>query len=269
MRAMLVSVLTLAVALAGFSDDPPSGGFSRSGNAIVVDGNYTVEFQEFVNPVSGTEGTQLECQQDQIADADPTPGGLLPIEACTYPYTKAMGHIMSLPEADGQGYAVYFTDSGFSAEPLELAMLSGNSMLDWSFDNSSDCDGQFSDDGCNLDTMYDTLEIRLVSQDLAVATGGISSSGTFEVADAVKGVSFSASYDGKELTLTTSGIGNYTVDGWLVSEDEETGALTHADKFSVANGETIYEAPESIDSYAQVHLHVAGTKINLAVATIS
>ena len=102
-----------------------------------------------------------------------------------------------------------------------------------------------------------------------MASAMIGSSGQFEVADALKGVSFSATHSGSELILNTNGIGNYTVDGWLVSMDEETGVKTHDERFSVANGETIFEAPMNISDYAEVHLHVAGTKINIAVGTIA
>lgn len=267
MRAMLLLITLLTVALAGCSDEPPAGEFSSTGNAIVVDGNYTVEFQAFNNPYGdATSGNQLECAQDQVVEAT---NGATPVEPCTYPFTKVMGHVMNLPQADSQGYAVYFVDSGFSREPMELDMLDGFSMVDWSFDNEDDCDGQFSDDGCNYEGLYDTIEIRLVSQDLAVASATVSSSGEFAIAPAVQGVSFTASYSGKELTLTTSGIGNYTVDGWTVRVDEETGEKVHEDRFTVANGETIFDAPLDISEYAEIHLHVAGTKINLAVATVS
>lgn len=264
MRAMLLAITMLAVTLAGCSDEPPSGEFSSSGMAVVVDGNYTTEFQSFNNPYEPTAGTDLACEQGQI----PAPVGDN-IDQCTFPFTKASGHVMELPEADSQGYAVYFVDDSFTNEPFELAMLSSHSMADWSFDNSSECDDQQSDDGCNLDGLYTHLEIRLVSQDLPVASAMIGSSGQFEVADALKGVSFSATHSGSELILNTNGIGNYTVDGWLVSMDEETGVKTHDERFSVANGETIFEAPMNISDYAEVHLHVAGTKINIAVGTIA
>lgn len=267
MRVMLLALTLSVVALAGCSDEPPSGSFSSTGNAVVVDGNYTVEFQSFNNPVTGTEGTQIECQQDQVVNADPT--GMIPVEACTYPYTKAMGHIMELPEADSQGYAVYFVDDSFTNPAFELDMLSANTMADWSFDNEADCDDQFTDDGCNLDGLYTHIEVRLVSQDLAVASAALSASGTFEVAEVLRGVSFDATYSGSEITLTTTGIGNFTVDGWLVSLDPETNEKVHEDRFTVTNGETVFDASNDISDYAEVHLHVAGTKINVAVATIS
>ncbi|MGB1586653.1 MAG: hypothetical protein ACPHID_06375 [Thermoplasmatota archaeon] len=264
MRVMLLALTLSVVALAGCSDEPPSGTFASSGNAIVVDGNYTVEFQAFNNPYAQTADTQLACQQSQI----PSPVGDN-VDQCTFPFTKAMGHVMELPVADSQGYAVYFVDESFTNQPFELDVLSANTMADWSFDNSDDCDGQQSDDGCNFEGMYSHIEVRLVSQDLAIASAAISSSGDLAIADAILGVSFDASYSGKELTLTTSGIGNYTVEGWTVSIDPETQEKVHEDSFSVANGETVFEAPKNISEYDEIHLHVAGTSINLAVATVS
>lgn len=266
MRAMLLAITLLAISLAGCSDDPITGEFSSTGSSIMLDAEFNVTYQAFNNPYAQTSGTELECQQDSV----PAPVGDQ-IDDCTYPYTKVGGHVMQLPEPDNSGYAVYFVDSSFTRQPMELDSLSSHTMADWMFDNEGDCDGQFTDEGCNLEGLYDTVEVRLVSSGLPVATAPASAgSQTFSVHEGLLGVSFDASYTDNELTLTVSGMGNFTATGWLVTMDEETGEKTHVEQFPVAgNGEVTYEAEDSIDSYAEVHLHVTGTKINVAVGAIA
>ncbi len=259
---LLVAVSILAVAFAGCTEEPPKGEFSSTGNALVLDGAVdTFESQDFNNPYEQTGNTQLECAQD---------GQNLPnVQECDRPYTVMVLNFSNLPDPQAKAYSVsFYSESSGTQEDLGLLNvhnMGGIWMGEYTFDNTDDCAQSTDSDLCNKANMYDTVVLYL--DDIKVASAALSSGSAFLFDDSLLGTTFTGSFTGKTLTLSVAGLGNETYEGWLISTDAD-GVATHEESFTVMNGDNEFVATKTLDKYSAVHIHVAGTKLNVAVGAI-
>ncbi len=261
---LLVAVSILAVAFAGCTEEPPKGEFSSSGNALVLEGKVeSFESRDFNNPYTQTDGTLLECAANDTQAPEQ-------VERCTYPNTVMTVNFTNLPDPSGKTYTIKFNSEAAGTEqdiaPLNIHEMGGAWMGSYTFDNTADCASSKDNQACNKANSYDSVVLYL--DDTLVASAGLSSGAAFAFDDDLLGASFTATYTGKDLTVTVSGLGNHTYEGWLIKTDD-AGVVTHEEKFTVQNGENLLQAKETIDKYSGFHIHVAGTKLNVAVGSIS
>ncbi len=257
----LLSFLALAaVAFAGCSDGPPSGDLAATNERPVVDGTVEITYQPFTgaNPLGQVPnaGEQLQCAHDPIAEQDPT--GQFPQEACQEAYSLFEVHFMSLPAADAAGYAVFLANA--TGEELSLGTLTAGAgtMFDGEFNQTADLTGS-----------YEFLEVRSGAFVLAQAPTAAGNQ-SFELPAASVAVQVTGTYEGKTLTLQVSGlVANVTYTGRLYAVNEDSGVVEPVASFPVASGETVFEAEKNIADYAEFHLHVGGTSVNVYKATIA
>ncbi len=253
-KVLLLAAALLTVALAGCSDELPTGEFSYQGHAIAVAGTATNAYTAFNNPLSAG-GQSTDCQQDML------PAGVGDDQKCTQPETTIQIVLAQLPDPQGKSFSAFLVDStGTEADKLlgTLAAGAGGS-YGLNFTEAMDYSTGHS---------LDRIEIRLDSANAVVVGYASSNEGSqdFMVNEAtITGIDFDATWKGKALTLTVSGLNStYSYEGWLVSEDG-----THSENFPVSNGVTEHDAEANINTYSAFHIHVAGTKVNVGVATIS
>lgn len=273
---ILLAIAVLATALAGCSDPPPSGAFSFDSSAATGSGTIDdATYQDFEPAYDPTSGQGLpECPTEE---EDPT--GMLPVERCTRPHTTIHANFSDLPDPEGNTFTVFFVDST-GTNPAEEAgdleevhEMGGAWMGEFHYDNSGDsqcanAEDDSADDTCNKDNQFDTLELRLEGTPLA-RSDGMGQGSSFSVMDIHRTVSFEGSYSGSDFTVSVSGLdSNLTYTAWLIIEDE-AGAVVHQESFAVSNGENTYEAEMDGDQYVAFHIHVTGTKINVAVGAIA
>lgn len=259
-RSLLIFISFAVVALAGCSDGPPSGDIGASSPAITFDGSFSVEYIHADNgyDIAGTGDGNFDqlCALDAVTEQVNDGAGTEILPTCTPPFTSINVTLHEAPEPSMDGYTLWLTGSeGDDRNVGTLGPGEHGYVLSASYDE-------------DLDGMYATAELR--HGELVVATAP-ANGGTWEVADALNGVRFTGSYDGKDLTLDVSGLpGNATFTGWLVSQDPETLVMTHDVSFPIAaDGAIEYAAAENIADYAEVHIHVTGSKINVGIASIN
>ncbi len=259
--SILIAVSLLAVALAGCSDDPPSG--EISGSSVAVPAAGTIELSETrfnePGPVANPNQPGQTCPGRETAGQ----------QQCTYPSSVLTIHLMSLPNPLNEQYTVTLVSS--SAATMDLGPLTATAngteaMYDLVYDNTDDCDNSYSDDGCVLSDQFD--EIYVYMGELLVAIGPLQNGGSFEANPAFAGHSFSLTYENKDATVELTGNGNFTYDLVLYTADE-AGEITAVEDYTVSPGSNEVTAEMSWDKYAEVHVHVAGTKVNLAKASVA
>lgn len=251
-----------AVALAGCADDPVSGtiGFDRNGVTAMgtVDFTYTPPGNPFsdvpeisddlcaVGTVSGPANDEFEAN-----------GQGRPLPECTDPHTQIAVHVHELPDPSADGYTVVLV--GADGE-LDLGALAMNEEGMYVLEVGNEQ---------NLDGRFNATEIRMGG--LAVGSAGTSGgTNNFEVASAVQGTDFSGTFSGNDLTVEVTGLpAGATFEGWLVSEDAETGELIHDVSFPITGDGTVtYTADMSIDHWVEFHIHVTGSKVNVGIGSI-
>lgn len=269
---LMVAVSLFAVALAGCTDPPPSGEVSGSSVAVPADGNADVDTQGFEagvpDPSEGENPAYDPCPFAGQAEGEEVD----PFEEfrCQRPFTKIDVHMMSLPDPQSSTYEVFITDSKDEATEMKLDDLAANGtgenlMYEMSYDNTDDCADATEDAGCDHSTTHDTIEIRL--GEILVATAALGG-GSFEANEAFSGTSFVFDYEGDSGVLTLSGAGgNITYEAVLYEATGE-GETTAVETYPVSEGENEIQAENDIADYAEVHIHVEGTKINVAQGTV-
>lgn len=271
MRIPILAIV-LSLALAGCSDAPPAGEAASTGHHLTVTGSVTTfETQAFRDPTP-TSGTQ-DCPADQApVPDDPTPDPFA-TQRCDRPYTKLTVNFTELPDPQTQSYTLkWYSEASGATEDLKAVSghvhpTTGAYMAeDVVFDNEADCDDKTADAGCKMDATYDSVQLWL--GEILVATAPLQANSPFVLDPGLLGTSFTADYSGKDLTLTVTALGNYTYQGWLITTDE-AGVATHAESFTVSAGENTFKAPMNIEEYSDIHIHVAGTKLNVAVGAIA
>lgn len=247
-RATLVVLAVLAVtALAGCSKAPPSGELAAGASAVTIDGSSVVVYTEAQYPA----GQVPMVGQDLCSPVPGTP----PQTQCVPPSTSVTAHFMSLPTPDGTYEVVFANASGIL--PIGALVMDANNM--WEINKTFEVD---------YTGAYDRLELRMGEFVLATAAAG-EGTNPFALAEGLSAITATGTYSGKVLSVTVSGLpegGSYV--GRLYTLDEASGLATVAETFPVANGANEFTAPLDIADYAEFHIHVGSSLINLYKTTI-
>lgn len=253
LQATLLGISLLTLALAGCADDPLTGTVSFRGSAIPVNGQADFEYTEFEGHTPNNEDEGELCAIDAITGSDPT--GTLPTCQEAGTEIRIMLHEASEPNSDG--YTAYLV----GGDERMLGSLTPDDTGMYILEIGVESE--------NLEGQYNSTEIRmgsLVIYSSATAEG----TNAMELASAATGSSFTGEFTDTELTLEVTGLPEgASYEGWLVSEDEETGELIHAVSFPVTNGANTYTASQTLDNYVEVHIHAAGSKVNFGIADIN
>lgn len=245
-----LSLLTLA-ALAGCSDGPAKGDLVAIAGTPAIEGtiqsNYTAEVRPYPNPLPGGEPP---CAPPQ---APP------PAEQCVEPSSEFTVHMMSLPEPDGNGYAIYLVGGSIGERQLVSLNSEGAGMY-----------GATTSDDEDLSTQFERFELRM--GDFVVATAPKDEgSQAFSATPALSAVTVTGSYNGRTLTVDVQGLpGDGPYVGRLYKEGTSPGNLTAVESFPIVAGAQEFEVKEagSVDDYVEFHIHVGNSKIYLYQATI-
>lgn len=246
-RATLVVLALLAVtALAGCSKAPPSGQLSPGPAALAVDGAATIDYVAEERPAG-----QVPVVGGQACSPVPNP----PIPQCVDGSSSFTIHFMALPAPEGSYEVVLANATG--EIPLGALVADANNMWELNKTVDEDYTGRF-----------DRLELRM-GQFVVATSPAAEGQQSFTLADALSSVSAAGTYRGKVLNVTVSGLpGNASYTGYLYTFDEASGLLTRQDPFPIANGANEYTAPLDIEEYAEFHIHVGSSMVNLYKATI-
>ncbi|MHB1262630.1 MAG: hypothetical protein ACYC2H_13060 [Thermoplasmatota archaeon] len=252
-RATLVVLAVLAVtALAGCSKAPPSGELSggASGVALMSGDIATNEY----TPAEYPAGQVPVIGQDPRACPPP---GVPNVPQCVPASSSFDIHVMVLPAPDASGYKAFLVGA---AGELELGMVEPDDAGMWR--------GNATVEGRDVSGNYTSIEIRMGSFVYATASSAAGAQ-PFVLAPGLDAIIAEGSYEGKTLNVTVSGLPvNGTYVGRLYSCDPESKLLTVAETFPVANGGNEFAAPLNIADYAEFHVHVGTSLINLYKTTI-
>jgi hypothetical protein len=248
-RATLVVLALLAVtALAGCSKAPPSGELATGASGVMIDGNgvaaYTAAQSPAQVPVVG---------QDVCSPLPQSP----PETQCVPASSSFTIHFMALPDPSGGTYEVVLANAS-GILPVGALVMDANNM--WEVNKTFD--------GEDYTGSFDRMELRLGEVVLATAPAAAGTN-TFALDAGLSGISATGSYSGKVLNVTASGLpmnGTYT--GYLYTLDEESGLLTRNEPFPIQEGANEYTAPQDIASYAEFHIHLGSSMVNLYKMTI-
>jgi hypothetical protein len=242
----VLSVLALAV-LAGCNDAPPSGTLSTAASGLGVDGDISIDYQPAEYPAGQVpEVGQMLC---------PPPGLGLP--ECVPPSSTFAAHFMALPTPIAAGYTLVLVGSAGERSLGSLTMDEGNM---WNFNTSLNED---------LTGQYDTVELRMDAFVFATASAAEGDQ-AFALANGLTAVQVDGTYKGKLLTVNVSGLpANATYSGYLYTLDEESGLLSRGNPFPIVNGANEHTAELNIADYAEFHIHVGTSMVNLYKATIA
>lgn len=260
----IITFALAAVAMAGCSDAPPSGTVSFERNGLTGSGDATFEYTPPGNPFDAIpvqEVADALCTVNAVTgpinDGIEDQGQGRPLPECTAPHTEISVHAMDLPEPSSDGYHAFLV--GGNGE-VDLGALAMDDQGMWTLEVANEE---------NLEGMYNATEIRMGTA--RVLTAGTSSGGNqFAFHNSVTATSFDGTWEDKTLTVSVSGLPAVAVEGWLVSEDPETGELVHDVSFPISgDGSVTYTAAESLDHWAEFHVHVAGSKVNVGIGSIA
>ncbi len=253
-KTILVALSVLAIALAGCSDDPPSGDLSNVRSGLMVDGEITLEYQEAENPYATGQPIDdvVGCNPDPLAQAAGQP-------TCQPAMSTISAHIMSIPAPSADGYTlVYVNATGEEREIGALADEGGMYNLNATFEEDL--------------SSFESVAIRMGAVTIATAANTAGTQ-TFTVNDTLTMASVSGSWSGKKLDLEIAGLpaipGGATFNGWLVSVDADTGEKTHTEQFPIeGDGPVSFTATSSISEYDEFHIHIGTSSVNLVIADL-
>ena len=244
---LLLLVLLTAAALAGCSKAPPSGELGPGAAAATVDGNAVVDYVAEERPAGA-----IPMVGGEVCSPVPNP----PVPQCVEASSHFKVHFMALPTPDGTYEVVLANATGIL--PLGSLAMDDNNM--WELNKTVE--------GEDYAGAFDRLELRMGDFVFATASAA-EGTNTFAVAESASAVTAAGTYRGKDLDVTVSGLpANGTFVGRLYTCDEESKLLTVAETFPVANGANQYTAPLNIADYAEFHVHVGASHINLVKSTI-
>lgn len=244
---LLLALLSLSF-LAGCSDSPPSGDLAASTPALVIDGNVIVDYTAAVRPLG-----QLPSP---LGDQCAPPEAPAPVPQCVDPASSFRIHFMALPTPDSNGYHVHLT--GAAARDLGAILPDEANMWELAVNLTED-----------VSAGVTGIELRMGTFVLATASGA-EGTNEFAVPDELAAVSATGSYKGKTLTVTVTGLpANGTYMGRLYTMDEESGLLSPGEFFPVTSGTpTEHKAELNIGNYAEFHVHVGTSSVNLLKADV-
>ena len=250
-RATFVVLALLAVtALAGCSKAPPSGELSPGPTPLTVDGTAMVDYVAKVRPANQVPNPML---QDALCSPAPqTP----PQTQCVDPSSSFTIHFMALPTPDGTYEVVLANATGMV--PLGALVADAANM----YELNKTIEGE------DYTGAFDRLELRMGEFVVATAPAAEGQQ-TFTLAEGLSAVSATGSYSGKVLTVTVSGLPEgASYSGYLYTMDEASGLLTRGEPFAIVNGDNEHTAELDIAEYAEFHVHVGSSMVNLVKMTI-
>lgn len=254
LHAPLLAATVLMTALAGCSDSPPSGEFTFSRMDAKADGTAAIDYQAFNDPISGSTNPDdpQACLQDNLPET-------LPVDRCEYPFSD---FVVSFPAGTysdpdpAQGYKVFLV---MSDGELEIGALQDDGAGGLATANRYDED---------LSDRAARMELRMGNAIIATATSSEGATNAFQLSDNLTAVAGEGTYKGKDLEFTVSGLpAGIAAVGWLITEDAD-GIKEHAASFNVANGVNTFTAGMNIAEYAELHIHLGGSKLNVAIADL-
>lgn len=243
MRTLLVLSLVLLAALAGCSKAPPSGTLANGGSGLTgLSGSADIAYQEAVYPAG-----QVPVVGPMACAQPPAP----PQAQCTPASSSFHVHFMALPTPEGT-YDVVLAGGAGSERNLGSLAVDTGSMWDFNATINEDLNGQFQ-----------RVEVRMGDFVLATAPA-TEGPQPFALAAGLDAVQAAGSYKGKVLNVTVSGLpGNGTYVGRLYTNDTQSGLLTVAESFPVHNGANEFTAKVNVADYAEFHIHVGNSLVNL------
>lgn len=261
-KAIFLAFTIAAVALAGCTDEPPSGTFT----ATTPQADYSVigvsvEAQAAQNeyPADNPEDEGQVCSADDIFDNDPT--GMFPFYCedaqSTVALTPSGGATLPLA-GEPTGYSMFIIrDDGAD---FELGALDHHGEGHYDFPAQTYEGQDFS--------LAQEVQLRFGETVVATAPGN---GGNFELAEGLQNISADVNFTGTEINVALTGVPENTpLVAWLVDIDEE-GTKTHGVEFLLSSGETSYTLTEEeglVADYEEFHIHVGASSINIAVAPI-
>lgn len=250
LRPLFALTLVLLAALAGCSDAPPAGDLVAIPGLPAAEGTSLNEYRAAVYPIMDAQGNPV-CLQNQLPV---TPEG----QRCVDPFTNFTIHFMSLPEPDGNGYAIYLVGGTIGEKQLAPLVSQEGGMWGLTYQDDED-----------LSTQFERLELRMGTFVVASAPAAAGSQ-AFTAAPGLSSVTVAGSYKGRTLTLDVAGLpedGNYV--GRLYTKDEASGALTAAESFPIVAGVQEFKAQTgNIGDFAEFHIHVGSSKVYVYQATL-
>ena len=266
---MLVTATLVAVSLAGCSDEPPSGEITSSGMGAAVEGHvHSAEYVTFDDPLAGNAANDAAggCTGDDLPPPQAGQDDPFAAQRCRYASSELNYMIITLPDPAASGWQMAFSCNACTEPRGSPSAITGMAPGPWAWNHTSE-----EARGDNKQQTFDQFTLLLDGTPIAVS-GIAGPSDSLAFVPELTTVSFAASYKGKDLTITVSGISAedpIPVTGWLVNVDD-VGVKTHAEEFAIAgNGEFMYTASKAIDSFQQVHIHLAGTNINIASGDVT
>ena len=250
-RQVLALTLLAFAALAGCSDGPASGDIEAIPGPVSVDGTTNNQYTAANYPYQPNP-----VNQEQICPPETAPEA---VEKCTHPSTTFDIHFMSLPEPDGNGYAIYMMGGTVGERQLAILADKGNGM--WGVNLTEEGD---------LSTQFERMELRMGSFVLASAPAAAGSQ-AFQPNPGLSAVTVTASYKGATLTLDVANLpGEGPFVGRLYTPAIDGGNITLAESFPIVAGAQEFEAQQAdIGDYAEFHIHVGNSKIYLYQGTIA
>jgi hypothetical protein len=242
----VLSVLALAI-LAGCSDAPPSGTLATAASGLAVDGNVAIDYQPAEYPAG---------QVPQVGQMLCPPEGL-GLPECVPPSSTFQAHFMALPTPIAAGYTLVLVGAAGERSLGSLVMDEAN-MWEFNATLNEDLTGQ-----------YDAVELRMDAFVFATASAAEGDQ-AFALADGLASIQVDGTYEGKTLTVNVAGLpANATYSGYLYTLDEESGLLTRGSPFPIVNGANEHLAEMNLDEYAEFHIHVGTSLVNLYKATFA
>jgi hypothetical protein len=261
--ALVVLSLLLLASLAGCSKAPPHGELAAGEPAFTLDGTSDLKYTAFSsggNPtgVIPMAGNTTECAQDQLPQ-DPAQS---PVQKCTKASSVVHAHFMTLPAPGADVYELFLTGGTTAVKEMDVGQVMPDANNMWDINKTYPQD---------LSKHFTTVELRLGSFVVAMSPAAQSGSEKFAVPKELAGLDAKGTYKGKMLDVTVSGLpGNGTFVGRLYTQDAKTCLLTAAETFPLHNGANSFNSTKlNIAQYAEFHIHVGSSLINLYKAKVA
>lgn len=265
---LVLGLLLLGTAFAGCVEEASevTVDADREGVTAATLGAAAIQYQDAHSPanestmgatgtVDETTGQETSCAGDETGSEE--------VE-CTPAATKVNLTFETLPLPGASPYKAFFVANGSELELGDLvynehAMHEGEGGFLFSLHVTLDE---------NVQGQYDAIEIRYGAFVLATAAAA-GGTNDFVVVPSVLAVDVSASYAANVITVNAQGLPEGAEPtGWLVEQDAD-GELVHTVDFPLSGNVSEFTAERPIAAYAEFHVHVADSKINLAIASLA
>lgn len=266
--------LAAVLLIAGCAAPVPEGTIVADQEAFASEtaGEANVTYTEFRSPANdtagGAPGTIDEATGQDVQCAGDEPAGSAPGSEeyqCTYPSTAVMVGFTSLPDPGTSTYSAWFVGP---EEELEIGALEFNEHGQHADPPEPTYGVNVTFEGENHEGKYEAIELRLgaVALARASASGGTNA---FTILPELLSVNATLSWVGMEMTVSVEGLPEGAeATGWLVAMDPVQEELVHETSIPLGNGTTTATAPKPLAEYAEFHVHLGDSKVNLATTKI-